>query len=687
MKVQLPQIQFEQIVCAGGLDQITPTLALKNGVARYALNFEVNPNGGYSRVTGYERFDGHSSPSDNAVGQIVSVAAIINSPAVGNAIAVSGGASGTVAMVDGVRIGITKITGTFAVGDVLAVGATTIGTIDDIQAGPTDQAEDATFRNACADIYRAAIAAVPGSGQVRGVVLYGDVVYAFRDNALGTACDIYKSSSSGWTNVPLYKTVSFTAGGTAVPADGATLTQGSVTATIKRVVRTSGAWTGSTAAGQFIITTPSGGTGNFTSGSATAGSTTVTLAGAQTSIALLPGGHFEFVVNNFRGQSSTSRIYGCDGKNKAFEFDGDILVPLTTGATTDTPTHLAAHRGFLFLAIASSVIYSAPGDPYDYTAIGGAAEVATGSEVTGVISLPGSPTNSTLGIFSRDRTSILYGTGSDDFNLVKYEDGTGAVPYSVGSMAQTLAFDDSGVITIQAALQYGNFTQTSLTSRVQPFITERLNKCTASSVNRLKSQYRVFFNDGYALYVTVVNGKPQGCMPVYFPNTVRCCFDGRKSTGEEVVLFGSDGGYVYQLDKGSSFDGAAIEWLLVLNYTSARNARILKRWRKASVELSTLSSASSSYVPLQVGYMLGYDSSEYEQPVTSYYDKYLGNNRWDSFVWDNFFWDSNGSTPLDVELLGTAENMALAFSGSSDYVNPFTINSIIVHYTPRRSMR
>jgi len=334
-------ILFDTIVCAGGLDQITPTLSLKNGVARQAKNFEVGVSNGYVLAEGYERFDGHPSPTDNVIlSQVVSVAALAATPVLGNTITASGGATGVVAYLSGLSIGLCKITGAFVLGDVLSVGATVIGTVDNLQAGPANPREDAVLRNGVADIYRALIAAAPGSGPVRGVVMYKDVVYAFRNNTLGTALDIYKSSAAGWVNVPLYKTVSFTAG-TTEPADGATLTQGGVTAVIKRVVRSSGAWTGS-AAGRFVIATPAG--GNFAAGAATIGSTTVTLSGAQAAIALLPGGKFEFVVDNFAGQSATERIYGADGVNPAFEFDGDILVPILTGATTDTPSHVASQK-------------------------------------------------------------------------------------------------------------------------------------------------------------------------------------------------------------------------------------------------------------------------------------------------------------------------------------------------------
>jgi hypothetical protein len=38
-------------------------------------------------------------------------------------------------------------------------------------------------------------------------------------------------------------------------------------------------------------------------------------------------------------------------------------------------------------------------------------------------------------------------------------------------------------------------------------------------------------------------------------------------------------------------------------------------------------------------------------------------------------------------VVGTAENMAIRLSSVSGILKPFTINSIIVHYTMRRGLR
>ncbi len=59
-QAQLPRVQYDLIRLAGGLDQVTPTLTLPPGFARKAANFECNVSGGYTRIAGYERFDGRA---------------------------------------------------------------------------------------------------------------------------------------------------------------------------------------------------------------------------------------------------------------------------------------------------------------------------------------------------------------------------------------------------------------------------------------------------------------------------------------------------------------------------------------------------------------------------------------------------------------------------------------------------
>jgi hypothetical protein len=678
--IKMPPVEYEQIQLQGGMDQITPTLSLKPGVCRDAVNYECLEFGGYGRIGGYERFSGQPSPSA-AVYALLYVDSFTNTPSAGQTIENgTATASGYIIAVGSNYIAYTKSTGSFTVGDTLKVGATDIGTQVDPDGAVSSQL-NAQYLNLAANAYRADIAPPTGSGPIRGGFLYNDIVYCVRDNVGGTAANLWKQSTSGWVQVALFQEVSFTAGGAVAPADGETLTQGGVTATIKRAVKETGDWVGNTAAGRFIVTSVAG--GNFAAGAATAsGGATFTLSGAETDITLLPGGKGEAVQANFTGQLSATRIYHVDGVNRCFEFDGTTVVPIVTGVTPDTPKHVAAFKKHLHLAIQSSSFNSNIGDPYGYTAVGGAAEQACGDTITNYQLQPGTTDSGAMTIYCRNNTLMLYGTSAADWNLVTYSNGVGALDYTAQNMAQAFTMDDRGVFALNASLNFGNFDSASLTNLIRPFIAQHRTKVSCSSLDRTKSQYRVFFSDGYGLYITVVNGKNMGCMPVFFPVYANVAWEGTLSNGELVKFIGGSDGNVHQMDMGSSFDGVAINGYVQFNWAAAKGSRVLKRYRKASFEVS-----GNGYAAIDFGYQLGYGSSDIQQPNTSSYATPFTPSFWDSFTWDNFFWDGRTLFPTECEMSGTGENVQVTLaSNSSDYL-PFAINSAILHYSVRRGLR
>lgn len=678
--MDMPRVMYEMIALKGGLDLVTPTLSLKPGVARNALNFECNTTGGYTRIGGYERFDGRTSPSSASytvlsvtMSDVVTIGATINGQ--------TSGKTGVLIATPTGQLVLTAVTGPFTNGENLRVGAAVVAVCNSTLGQAGSAALFAAYSALAANSYRAAITKPTGSGPVRGVVQYDNAVYAFRNNVGGTAVDVWKSSTGGWVAVPLYKTVSFTAGGAATPVDGEVLTQGAVTATVKRVCMKSGAWTG-TAAGAFVITTPSGGGGNFAAGAATlSGGATVTLSGVQTAIALAPNGHFEFVSGNFGG---TTRIYGCDSINKAFEFDGDILAPISTGMASDSPKHIAVFKNSLILSFVASLQVSGIGAPFAWTAILGAAEISAGERITNLLVLPGSQSGGALLVQTRNNTLILYGSSAADFKLVTYNNGVGALDYTAANLAGVYSLDDRGVMGLNATLAYGNFEQASLSVNIRPFITTNRSFAQACCCNRETSQYRLFFSSGYGLYTTIVNDKFIGAMPVYFPDPVFCVWEGEDSSGNEVTYVGSTAGYVYQLDVGTSFDGTAIASTITLNYDAVRGPRIKKRFRKASAEI-----AGPTYAPLSVSYSLGYGRADVAPQAIASYASNFSIAQFDSgLLWDNgLVWDGVSLLNSEIELTGSAENIAMTFANNTDYTGKFTINSLTIHYTPRRGMR
>lgn len=676
----MPPVKYQLITLQGGLDQVTPTLSLPPGSAREASNFEVSITGGYSRIAGYERFDGRPNPSDAIYygmsltsASLLSVGSIITS-------ALSS-ATATVIGLNGNDVFYSKLSGAFVINDIVVLGSTTVGTV--VSAGALNaitDAQDALFVSRAADAYRADIGAVPGAGPIRGLLYFhGGDVYAWRNTTDNLQMQIYKSSTSGWTLVPLGYELHFDTGNSEIFEGDVILGQTSgATATVTRVATASGSWTGNTAAGYINFASV---TGTFVAGEniRVGGTIHAHATGAQTAITLTANGRVDVTIDNF---GPGTRAYGADGVNYGFEFDGTVYTRIRTGMTVDTPTHVVVHKQHLMFSFANSLQFSGIADPYNWAPLVGAGEIAMDGAITALLVQPGDQSTGALAIYTDDNTSILYGSSSANFALVSFNVGTGAKAFSAQNINASYTFDDRGVINMATTLNYGNFDSASLTMNIRPFVQQHRNLVTASGVNREKGQYRVFFSDGTALYVTLSNGQYLGTMPMQFLHAVTCMAEGEKPDGSETSFFGAANGFVYRLDAGTSFDGQPISADISLVFNAIGSPRLLKRFRRASFEIN-----GSGYAEFAASYDLGYASPYISQASAATYASNLKASTWDTAVWDNFSWDGRTLAPTEIEMVGTAENVAVKIASNSAIFPAFTVNTIILHYTPRRGIR
>lgn len=675
--------RYQYIALKGGLDLLTPLLELKPGRLRDSLNFEQSITGGYSRIGGYERVDGHPSPSLAIwLSVTLSISGTVN---IGNTITgLTSGATGIVISKtsDGAGhfiVAYTKSTGTFVVAENVQVGGITQATVFAL-GGVSTAADYSTMQQAlAADVYRADIAAVPGAGPIRGVASLNGVRYAWRNNVGNTAMAIYKTSGAGWTLVPLLFELAFTAGtNDYVPGD--TVSQGGVSSTVRQTCLESGTFAGGTAAGRLIINAPTG--GNFAAG-AIAGGGAATASGVQTAIALLPGGRVETDKGNF-GQGA--KLYGADGVNRGFEFDGTVLAPIKTGNTPDVPKHVLVHTDHLWFSFTDNLQNSGITTPFNWSATAGGASYRCNGLITALFRQPGDQTTGAMSVTTTTGTEMIYGKSAADFRKTSFEESAGAKDYGVQRIGgQSIAFGDTGVFSLSAAQAFGNFEPISMTLNIRPFTQVRTNKCVASTINRTKSQYRVFFSDGAALFMTIVNNKVVGSMPVSFPDVVTCTCQGDALDGAESSFFGSTNGFVYQLDAGTSFDGAAIDFYWTLTFAFQGSPEELARFREVSFEVQ-----GDSYATFAMTYQVGYGEGDRPQgdfPVSSVIA--LGAGFWDdpSLTWDAGVWDGKSLAPNKLKIDAVGENIALRIEGSSAAYEPFTFNSAILHYSKRKALK
>lgn len=682
---QLPSAQLDFIQFRGGLDLVTPPLRAAPGSCSTCENFEIGINGGYDTVAGYEIFDGRPAPSA-ATYYVISVN-ITGSFSAGDSI--TGDTSGATAVVIAVGadfLVFTKLTGSFVNPEDISVSAVVQGATTSlaVEKNAASIKLDAQYKNLAADQYRSDIGAVTGSGSILGVWRLNGVTYAVRNNAGDTAAEIYKSSASGWTAVALGRELSFTSGGTYEIAEGNTITgaTSSATAVITRVALESGSWSSGDAAGRLIFASQ---TGTFQAENLDVGANTnvATIAGDSSAITLTKGGSYETVTHNFGGESGAERIYGCDGVNRGFEFDGTVFVPIETGMTADTPTHVAVHKQHLFFSFAGSAQHSGTTTPYIWSPVFGASELAVGDTITGFQSEPGAQSAPALGIYSRNSSHMLYGSSSSDWSLVKYRDEIGAFENSIQQLGITLFMDDRGITNLQTAESYGNFRHSSFSKLVQPFIVARKNLITASCISREKNQYRIFFSDATALYVTLDGNKLVGIMPVRLDHAPTCMFSAEDSDGTEVIMFGSTDGKVYQMEKGTSFDGDEIDFFIQLHFYSSKSPRIKKGYKGCAMEIS-----GDGYSEAEFSYELDYANTDTEQPTLSQSKELnFNDSRWDSFTWDQFFWDSVSLSISEFRLNGSSENISLIIRGGGDYFSPIKITGAILRFSSRRQLR
>jgi len=673
----MPQVntQTEFFAFQGGLDLTTPALRVPAGSLAGSLNYEPDTEGGYSRIGGFERYDGRTSPS-SATYQAIACTLTIT-PAAGTVVTIGAATGLFVYAVTGGCV-LTGVVGTIPASTSMTTpGPVVVGTTDaSLNLASVTAQQDAQYLVDSASIYRSLIQPPSGSGPIRGVNLYNGVLYCFRDDALGTAGQMFAATGAGWVLVNLGEVIEFSNANTSV-GESDTLTQGGVSAVVARLFVETGSLASGTNTGRIYLTSRTG--GNFTAGPATStGGGSLTLSGAQTAVTLPLGGRYEFDNYNFIGSTSGYRMYGVNGVGPAFEFDGSVFAPIKSGLTDDTPTYLKCHRRYLYLGKGGSVVNSSVGQPYRWVTADGAGETAVGDTITGFASLPGEA----LGIYCRNSSQALTGASTATWSLQIIRGDVGAVAYTVQTMSDTYSLDDRGVMSFKTTLNYGNFNDATLSRKIQPMIDSIRNKVVGSYVSRQKNLYVLMMNDGVALNMGLREGKLIGFTNSQYPFVPSCMCSQEDSTGVERTFVGAADGYVYELNRGSTFDGEAIESFIKIYYNHSRSPRVIKQYRKVVVEMDATRYAAISYQP-----EFSYSNSDISAAAIANATVDGTGGSWNVATWNQFFWDSQFVYQPELDTVGSGLNISLIFYSNTQLDFGHTLQGAIVHYTPRRPQR
>jgi hypothetical protein len=518
-------------------------------------------------------------------------------------------------------------------------------------------------------------AVLPGVSYAFSVSLYT----ANNSSTFIKSVDTIAAVDKGWVQVDLGQYVRYNTGITDVALDSVLVgaTSGA-TGVVRRYIIRTGSFGTSNAEGIFVLSNL---TGTFQSGEPlqVGGSTIAASTSALTTISLIPGGRYEFVNYNFGGTASTNRMYGVDGFNPAFEFDGTYWVPIFSGMSVDSPKHIAAHKKHLFLSFAKgSLQHSSIGDPYGWSVVTGASELGTGDEITALQVMKGDA----MAVFNRNRSYILYGTSSSDWNLRTFSNNSGGIEWTIQNLTETIYLDDRGITNLAAVNAYGDFAVSTLSKKIKPIIDSQKGNSLSSLRVRKKGQYRLFFADGTGVYGTFTGNRLAGFIRVDLGKPVYTVCSAEDTSGDEIMFFGSDDGFVYEMDKGTSFDGTAIEGILRLSYyhfdTPTRN----KRFRKIHFEMRADSNIELKFQP-----DFTYGSVDVPEGRSVNLDISGGGGFWNIANWNTFNWSGQVVTTAEEGIDGMGTNMGILILSETAYEQPHILQGVTVHYSNRRIRR
>ena len=562
-------------------------------------------------------------------------------------------------------------------------------------------ADDEDFLDHAAAARRALIRKVPGSGPVRGVWSYMGDVFAVRDNAGGTAGVIHRATAAGWTAIPLGHSLSFDAG-TVEPSAGDRISvAGAGVATLLGYRVASGDWGDGDAVGTLYVQIESGAFADdamLRRGAAGSEANFATADGTPVAHTLPAGGRYYFLNHNFEGMPASEKAFGVNGKGRAFSLHrsrvGGVtrfaFAPIHARDEDDTPNHVAVQNNHLLLGYPGGrLIGSETGNPDGYTAAQGAVDIGCGQEINGMLGGVGLGNTVILGA---DHIQVLYGNDSTDFVLQdQSQSNTGGVEGTMQAVGGPLYLDNRGVRSLTTTDAWGNWVIGTMTADVQPWLDrqrEARNVAAGSMRVRSSDQYRLWFESGLGLAIYVGRGHPEISFIDYGTDpddpTVRilprCSVSAEDADRIERIWFGADNGFVYEAERGTSFDGRPFESYIRLPLNSVKQPSRQKRFHSVDVHADVNGRATVSLSAL-------YDDGNYPDQLPDDADFIAGGSFWSEGIWSEFNFNAplNGYRKLD--LAGIGRNISMILVMNSAKQPPITLNGLSLHHSPRRGER
>lgn len=638
----------------GGL--ITNISPLQQGItapgsARRLINFEPSIEGGYKRILGYTKFDTAFVPpygeplvqGSGQTGATLLIANIYDTPVVGDTLTITG------------------VTGTYTVSAVTFSSSAKTASLTlnaSLASSPADKAA-VTFGN--------------NSTLIEGLAYFGQRAIAARGS------NLWSSDGTGWIkiNTPSYGTVLVNGGsqtGSTLVVDGLTGTpQQGDTFTVAGVEKVY-AITSS-------VTVTSGGA-TFAISPALASSPADNAAITFRSSGRPDSSKMRFERYNFSG---TPTLVGVDGANRPFKYSGSTFSVITS-APSDVlgASHVTQFKNHLFFANGTNLTFTSPYTDTDFSAANGAGSINLAHVVTGMIVF-----REQLIIFSTDQIHRIVGNTISDFQLQPISTDIGCVRTdTIQEVGGDIAFlGPDGVRLLSATDKIGDFGFAVASRPIQSEVNSLVSSNTSftSCVIRGKNQYRLL---GYASNKTVetaagvlatqfVDQTVQGMAWAEVNGILAYVADSVYSSADssETIIFANKDGYVYRMESGNSFNGAAISAQYFTPHLPLTDPRVRKTLYKLTTYVNPEGSISGSVNPV-----LNFNEAGIVQPpVISLQNTADSPFFYGAAIYGTAKYGGTLTYSFSSQMVGSGFTISLQY-GFSSITPPFSLDAITIEY-------
>ena len=379
---------------------------------------------------------------------------------------------------------------------------------------------------------------------------------------------------------------------------------------------------------------------------------------------------------------SSGNLYGTDGINPAFEFNGTQLKQINSTYTPDVPMHIEANGNRLALGFrAGEVAMSELGNPHSYDPVYGAGSIGITDFLTGMMAGP----DGVMYIFAKDKTYLLYGMGGPlaQAELKKHSKDVGANPFSMQMLGgHALFFDTWGLTELEVSDQFGDVVTSSLTKNIQNILLGQ--QVISSVVLKQKAQYRMYLPSDQGatvattcLMATLIRGEDIGFTHSVYPFRIATAVSGEIGTSE-ISLAGTIDGEVFQMDVGTSFDGAAYTSYVTLPFNYLGSPHRVKKIRKVMLNID-----AQDYVSILGSADFGYGKSGHPKDTLTDIVEPSG-ALWGAGIWGDFYWGGGNTDYIEQYINGHGDNISMTISSTSALDKPHTLKDITFIYQYQR---